>query len=885
MTIRKLLQIMVFGGMILPFGACSVSPVEAGRESDANVAIAPAEIALERPMIWVRKSERSAILEKIAENPAVNAYYRAFESRVQVDVAAWAADPAAYLGRLPLVEVAGEDFPVFETYSKFKQEAGIKRQTIMHQLQTAVDCGVLYFLTEEERYARYAADVLHTFVQGISRLPQPTDHFNAGWIYPKDHLREAREIGAQLPIIYDFIHPWLQQNGRVYDLGQSEEVQFDFDTAEEVFRGYIELALNRGGTGHNWPILESPSLVGNTLALSDPTERARYLKYFLEEDTQRQDALPTIGAFYNEHGGSWPESFGYSQHVGAFLTYLFTVLSHYDPTSKLVDEYPQVMAAMPEAYYFTYPGGEETILHGDGHREYHPLLNGYEVAYHLGQRENRPDLVKTFGALINHSVTTAGYRRFAPPRPREYPPSPYREPIKLLWYAAKVNAATGDYPLPVTDELPFAGITLQRNLSPSGKAEDGLMGFVGGGGGYVHGHATGMSMELFGRGFVLGGKGGRKQYRTDIHENYYRITASNNTVIVNGATTSAGGWVNLGQDRVKRLAAEPAPDAASVSPNYSFSTSAFHDTVGTAAEAYQERTLGIVRTTDSTGYYVDVFRSRSALDSQYHDYIYRNVGESLELTTEGESLATTADPRRFMANAEKRWVQNRRFRHPGWHFFTEVKSSDEIKTNVQATFGATELGEETIEMRAFLPGNAGRTYVTAQSPPMLEGPKAYRDKPVPTMVVRQEGSAWDRPFAAIFEPVTGARNSVRSVKSIRRERRCQGMVVKSNARAGGITQLVLTPADPRVEITLPDYDLRFRGRYAVVTYSATDELQSLYLGEGTTLRVGDYALRSSDGNSVAASVLIGKGEPEVTTTAPLYLRWGSEPEREYLPPE
>lgn len=868
-------------GWLSGCGASVSTPQEKGEKARTQVQGSVGEE--QRPMIWVRPAERPAILAKIAENPAVAAYYAAFSERVKKDMSDWATAPSVYLNRLPLVEVADESFPSFRTYTEFGGTDGEEQDRMMHQLQTAVDCGVLYFLTQEEQYARYAADVLHTFVSAIHQMPLDTESHNAGWVYTEDHLREAREISAQLPIIYDFIQPWLLKDGRVYDLGKRGEVAFDFDKAEDVFRGYAELAITRGGTGTNWPILEAASLVGNALALRDPTERAHYLKFFLEEDTRRQDALPTISAFYKEYGGSWPESFGYSQHVGEFLTYLFAVLSHHDPTSKLVDEYPQVMAALPEAYYFTYPGGEETILHGDGHREYHPMINGYEMAYHLGKRENRPELIETFGPLIKHSVQSGDYRRFKPPGRREYPASPYREPTKLLWFEPEVATSAGEYPLPVTDEMPFAGITLQRNLSPSGKAEDGLMGFVGGGA-YVHGHATGMSMELFGRGFVLGGKGGRKQYRTDIHENYYRITASNNTVIVNGATTSAGGWVNLGQDRVKRLSVEPALDAAPVSPNYSFSTSAFHDTVGTAAEAYQERTLGIVRTTDSTGYYVDVFRSRSKLEPQYHDYIYRNVGEGLRLTSDGQPVSMTATPERFQAKAKTEWRRNRAYRHPGWHFFDDVNTSGRMDESVRATFRAKKLTDEPVEMRAFIPGSEGRTYTSAQSPPFTEGPKGYRDKPAPTLVVRQEGEAWDRPFAVVYEPVSGGRNSVASVEAIWRERRCQGMVVKSNARAGGITQLVLTPADPEEEVALPDYDLRFRGRYAVITYSAKNELQSIYLGDGNSLSVGGYALRSSDGASLAASVLIGNGEPEVTTTAPLFLRWGSGAEREYLPP-
>lgn len=838
----------------------------------------------QRPMIWVRPSERTAILAKIANNDAVAGYYAAFTARVMNDMTSWERDPNAYFRQLPLVwkGVRPGSIPSFKTYTSFSGDDRDEQNVMAHQLQTAIDCGVLYFLTEDERYARYAADVLYTFVQATRKLPIETRHHNAGWIYLEDHLREAREIGAQIPIIYDFVQPWLIGGGKVYDLGKKERVVFDLAAAEEVFRTYADMVINRGIIDCNWPILEASSLVGNALALSVPAERAKYLKYFLTENTPRQDAMPKIGAFYTANGGSWPESFGYSQHVSGFLTYLFALMSHHDPTTKLVSKYPQVVAALPEAYYFTYPGGKKTILHGDGHREYHPMLAGYEIAYHLGLREDNPELLKVFGPLINHSVNSDDYRRFTLPEERSYSASMYREPTKLLWFAAEVPGQAGEYPLPVTAELPFAGITLQRNLSPSGKAEDGLMGFVGGGA-YVHGHATGMSMELFGKGFVLGGKGGRTSYRTEIHENYYRIFASNNTVIVNGSSESSGQWVGLGTDRARRLAAEPEPGLPPVSDNFSFTTSAFRDTVGVKAEARQERTLGIVRTSDSTGYYVDLFRSHSALPEQYHDYIYRNPGETLLLRSGKGALAVAPTPERYQANANGAWTNNRAFRHPGWHYFEDVMTSGKEPSNVTVTFSAKKLGPEAIEMRAYLPGQPNRTYTTATSPPLTEGPKAYRKERAPTLVVRQEGSAWGNPFAVVYEPVTAGRNSIASVKAIWRERRCEGMLVKSNERAGGITQIILLPADPNKEASYPEYELRFLGRYAVVTLNASGDVRSVYIGEGQRLTVGERTVRPAEGKMISAFLDFSTRQPIVSTMKPLYLAKSGEAEILFTP--
>lgn len=875
--------VVVLNCLVILFPSCNTFVYTSGANK-ARTQVQKKVMGEQRPHIWVRPEERTAILAKIAGNKVVANYYAAFTTRVAEDMAAWERDPSAYFRQLPLrwENAQAGMIPPFKTYTGFDGTDRGEQNRMYHQLQTAIDCGVLFFLTEDDRYARYASDVLHTFVQAIRQLPLDDTSQNAGWVYTLDHLREAREISAQIPIIYDFVQPWLARGGKVFDVAKQSRVAFNFTVAEEVFRTYAELAINRGITDCNWPILEASSLVGNALALSNPAERTKYLRYFLLENTSRQDALPKIGAFYDANGGSWPESFGYSQHVAGILTYLFSLMSHHDPASKLVHQYPQVVAALPEAYYFTYPGGKETILHGDGHREYHPNLNGYEMAYHLGLREEDPELLKVFGPLLNHSVNSGDYRRFTLSEERNYGATMYVEPTKLLWYAAEVTSQAGEYPLPVTAALPFAGITLQRNLSPSGKAEDGLMGFVGGGA-YVHGHATGMSMELFGKGFVLGSKGGRTRYRTDIHENYYRIFASNNTVIVNGKTTSDDGWVNLGTDRVRRLAAEPTPGAKPVSPNFSFTTSAFRDTVGDGAEAKQERTLGIVRTSDSTGYYVDLFRSHSDLPEQYHDYIYRNVGDRYYLMDGDGDINRSPTPERYRANAEAAWRQNRAYRQPGWHYFEDVETSYKYAYDALAIFVADSLGPEPVEMWAHLPVVDSRTFTTATSPPLTEGPEGYRKKRAPTLVIRQEGSAWDSPFAAVYEPVTDGRNSIISVEAILRDRGCQGMIVRSNERAGQITQLVLMPTDPDKEVNLPNYNLSFQGRYAVVTLTPSGGFQSVYIGEGHRLTIGEDSVRPAGGKTISAFLDLSNQEPIVSTSKPLYFGKSGEPETLYIP--
>ena len=74
---------------------------------------------------------------------------------------------------------------------------------------------------------------------------------------------------------------------------------------------------------------------------------------------------------------------------------------------------------------------------------------------------------------------------------------------------------------------------------------------------------------------------------------------------------------------------EPKVGTKGVSPYHSFSQTSFEDNGGEKAEATQERTLALIRTSPTTGYYVDVFRSKSKLPNEFHDYLYHNIGDDL----------------------------------------------------------------------------------------------------------------------------------------------------------------------------------------------------------------------------------------------------------------
>jgi hypothetical protein len=790
--------------------------------------------AQERPFIWVKNSEREVILSKIEDESWAHSLFEKFKQRLDQDIGDHQSDPADFLSRIPFnwaEQIPGKTPPLKNQYRDHPQEKS-DAKIIMHYLQAAIDCGVMYYLVEDERYAQCALDIINAFIQGIIQLPFPEEKGNHGWVYPEDHLYEVRILNAQIPIIYDFIFPYVEKGGMPFDVGLKRKTLFPSTEAQEVFRKFVHLAIEQGMTGSNWSVLEAPGLVQNCLALDDEEERNSFLHIYLFEGSDRQDPLVKIASHFEKPGDVYPETSQYSNGVASYTTTLLTILTKYDPGRQLASKYINIPLALSRWELMKYPNNQ-LLRFGDGKRKGGANFFSYETAYYLGTIDSLDRLRESFGDLITTALTNGEYNRDEL-NERTFGASPYFDPLRLLWFVREIEGSILERKIPRTDHLPHASVFLQRNLSSSQKPEDGLMCFVGGAP-MVHGHASGMDMELYGRGQVLGVDNGNGAYRQDIHENYSRLFAAHNTVIVNGSSRSDSGWVNLGINPVELITMEPLPTEEAISPYYSFTQTRFEDNKGDQAEASQQRTLSLIRTSPTTGYYVDVFRSKSKLPGEFHDYLYHNIGD--ELNFEEDDLTLVATNNRYMANATLPWIQNRQYRHPGWHFFKEVKSSAEFAGEVKAHFSINQLNGKPIYMGLHIPGFANREYSKVLAPHTFEAPPPYDDLPTPTLVIRQKGDAWDRPFVIVYEAFEGnlQNQSIQTVKKLEQEGKYKGLRIESRIDTILLIQYVIT--QPENENFLDrELNIEFQGTFAIITTNAAGKLQNMYIGEGEMLR-------------------------------------------------
>jgi len=320
-----------------------------------------------------------------------------------------------------------------------------------------------------------------------------------------------------------------------------------------------------------------------------------------------------------------------------------------------------------------YPNNTVPVF-GDANRGTRASNSSYEMALQLAILNRNEKQIKQFSDFLASRIAKGKYDR-SKLGSRKYGAGAYRTPLQLLWGLADIDGDATidtDPPRPRSNHLRHAGLTIQRNISETDPVTNSLMAVIIGGS-YIHSHASGMSIGLYGQGYVLGTDGGRGTYGTPPHENYYRLFAAHNAVISNGGSASRGGWANLGIDRVQPVALEPEAGQPGVSSNHSFATTRFSDKHNLVAPAEHQRTVALIRLNDEHGYYLDVFRAKSdrpsggissssseqdetgsltinhPVSKEYHDYVYHNVADRLEITLNGKALAMQATPDRYRA--------------------------------------------------------------------------------------------------------------------------------------------------------------------------------------------------------------------------------------------
>lgn len=609
----------------------------------------------------------------------------------------------------------------------------------------ARDAAFLWWLTDDERYARMAAGVFDTYMPGIYYRGVPIDlnHGHQQTLVGMSSMEVIHEdILHEIVELYDFLHPYLKKNKP----GQ-------MDIYAGAFKKWADNIIANGVPHNNWNLMQARYVMNIGMILEDDDRyadgrgRGYYIDYVLNQSSIRQWSLKQLAEYgYDYDTGIWAECPGYSNVVltdYVNFTQLFDRNLGFDLTRSL-PVIPTAVASTPQHLFpnrmicgwgDTHPGPLSTLpiermiqnaqVNGKVRQEAHftallKCLKPELAKADVPVRNVRPAVSSFFGdkpLTLNPDIAAGKMEQYVSP----------------VFYAPNVSWL-----------IQRNGMDARHSLMASLNASMGN-----------HMHANGISLELYGKGYVLGPDAGIGQYMYSglDYAEYYSQFPAHNTVCVDGISSYP---VMKSNHAFKLLGAFPKANAY----KGRFFPVTYSDIYFLEPETQsdQRRLTSVITVGEGNGYYVDIFRSRKqAGGDKIHDYFYHNLGQQMTLRA-ADGTPLNLQPTEELAFA-------------GAHLYAYSYLFDKKKVTTSAdsrtTFTIAMPGDaDDIHMNLWMKGSVGRSLYQALSP-MTEGysrtpgmPYDVKSQPTLTFVARQTGEAWNRPFVAVYEPTTDGEPSV-----------------------------------------------------------------------------------------------------------------------------
>jgi hypothetical protein len=777
--------------------------------------------SLKHPSIWITEAERNDVLEKISKYDWAKSMSDQLHNHVDKKKEVHISKP----------EIILNSIPAFGDHLE-------KHNAI---LTLAAESGMLYYLTKEESYAQLSADIIAAYSEELFSKSSETTKIMG------DAFLDPRTTYPMLAIAYDFVYEYLKRGDvKIFNNKTGQKELFENSKAQQTFKNIIGNILQEYGKPDkhgnfisNHPVLTAPGAFYTLLCIEDDLERERLFSVFWESGTKHQPSFKhTILPMFSGQG-IWPESLSYSFMPNVSL--VLNIIDRIKPAMNVTKDNQHIFEGnflfsnlrMPDRRF---------VRFGDSKRNHDSTKENYSFALNIAERKGYTNLKKKSQIELIQSYKVNGGRK------PEISNGPYDDAsyLQLFWGLPILEREIEDFDYKPTVIVKHAGVALQRNYVEKNNELYGLCGIIGGAH-YVHSHVTGITMELYGAGYVMAPNAGLpksvSERKIPLHENYFRLYAGNNTVIVNGTShgLQPGSWKDgayVWQNTTVNIASEPKHLEDPISQNFSFATQFLKDEVN---NVHQERTLSTIRTSEKTAYYFDLFRSKSLDENKFQDYIYHNIGDETSIRNNKNEPLKLEKTARYQNDIGDP-VQS-----PGWRYFENTQVTKPIKDAVKITF---HIKKDDRFMHLFVPEGAEREYTKALAPATREAKNGYEKKKTQVLAIRQQGEAWQKPFIAVFEPSINSTSSVQNVEPLMDGEKVVGAKVTSNVENVIITDYIISQDKSDATYINRSINLKFEGRFAIVRIeeSRNKKKTSLYIGEGKKISFKNYDLESDTQN-------------------------------------
>ena len=594
--------------------------------------------------------------------------------------------------------------------------AGVNRYII----GIARDAARIYAATGDMRYGQMAAKVFDVYMKGIAYRNVPIDlnHGHQQTLVGMTTFEVIHEdVINELTQMYPLIKPLVKDDQAVIEAG---------------FKKWAENIIANGVPHNNWNLFQADFIVKIALVLQDNQAYADgkgkqyYLDYIVNQNSIRQWSMNKLIDFgFDANSKTWYESPGYSTTVLSSICDFANMLDE-KAGIDLFKQRPILTEAVKTSAEYLFPN-RMIAGFGDTHPGY---LNtgGIDQVLKYATRHKNKNLISEMNLLKNAVAPKA-------------PISEIEAYTSTLFYAPNVSWIAMR-----------SGMDKQHDLMASVNASLGN-----------HQHANGISLELYGKGYVLGPDAGigRSLYSGLDYLEYYSQMPAHNTVVVDGVSSYP---VMMSQHAFKVVAAYPEvskeqPASKKLSEQkekVSYATVSF---IEPETQAQQQRTTAIVKTSAKGGFYIDVFRSKKIEGGdKMNDYFYHNLGQEMKVMDAASGQPLDMKPTEELAFA-------------GGHLYAYSyiydKKCAEMQNSIKTQF-VTKIqddkvveamdGQREITMTMWMKKDENRTIFQALSPVNLEyermpnQPYKVDEQPVLTFVARQKGEAWNHPFVTVYEP-------------------------------------------------------------------------------------------------------------------------------------
>lgn len=680
--------------------------------------------------------------------------------------------------------------------------------------QLALDASIVYWLTGNETYAKFGADILSQWARGAYFQNPIHGPCRTGFLSIQTLGDGSYE---PMPLIYDFLFDYMRQNN------------YETKWYEPVFEKIAHTMTFRGFWANNWYAAQTPAMVFSALALENKSKREYYLQYYTTKDTINGGcghlSIPSTVQQMLTPDGHWKEPGGY--HNFPVSSLLISALAMEKNGYDIFKKNPALLEASYVMLKYSFPNLIAPSIGDTGPASQSAVC--LEIGMAMAKKYANPILPQLSSAM-KVLMENNGYKRGA---------SDY---LGLLSYLPELPANNNIvYQWPRSGELDFAKAYLQRNGTDK---ENGLM-YVVQGATYNHNHANGMSMELYGKGTVMGPDPGKGiTYEAPLHVQYYAQWAAHNTVVAGASSASVpyfkggGGTKKMGE--IERMAMEPKAGQEAVSALCSFTDTRYKD-ISTHTD--QQRTMAIVRTSPTSGYYVDIYRSSHP---KSNEYVYHNIGHQIDFLDSARkkiNMAETAFP-----------MSKKPLDPPGFRAIEKIQSTGEKSNNVIALFTIREKNKSDEFMQVLFAGENKRSFYQGMAPDTKTADPAFRSIPTPTLIARQEGEANSKPFIAVYEPFSGATNYTVDRIEIEDKSDPASFSALKVMNKNGDQQLVFQSSNAN---KLRDKNnWTFKGHFGVVNL-VNGAPNYIYLGDGKEISFGPYSILLENANGAANITING----------------------------